>query len=137
MALVTTKGIYALSAMKFLMGNESDKPVKIRHIAAEAHIPQNFLELILLDLKKAGFLKSIKGAHGGYLLNMNVHEIMINELLEAVEDNPFELISKTQSKALEMFWYDMGDEIEALFKKPLTTLKSYDEKVAAESMYYI
>ena len=137
MALITTKGIYALAAMKFLMNDESNKAVKIKHIASSANIPQNFLELILVDLKKAGFLRSMKGAYGGYLLNMEPNNIMINELLDAVEDNPFEITSKTKSKALEMFWYDMGDEVESLFKRPLTTLKTYDEKAAGENMYYI
>ena len=62
---ISSKTIYAVAALQEL-GSIPDKEVlKIKEIAANASIPQNFLEQILLELKKQGLLTSIKGAHGG------------------------------------------------------------------------
>ena len=86
MAGITSKGMYGLAAMYQLMQSDKNKPVQIRQIAKSANIPQNYLEQILVLLKRNGLVKSIRGANGGYMLQKNPQEITIYEILNILED---------------------------------------------------
>ena len=63
---LSTKGEYASRAMLELSRRYQDGPIHSREISKAQEIPQNFLEQILLLLKRAGYLKSRKGQKGGY-----------------------------------------------------------------------
>lgn len=66
--MLSKKTKYAINALVYLAKVESKTPVLISEIAESEHIPQKFLEAILLDLKNAGILNSKKGKGGGYYL---------------------------------------------------------------------
>ena len=64
--MLTQRSRYALRAMLFLAEQPaSGAPVPMNKIAAEANVPRKFLELILADLREAGFLHSHRGKMGG------------------------------------------------------------------------
>ena len=63
----------------------SGEPVQIRRIADELGIPSRFLVQILLQLKGAGLVTSVRGAGGGYLLNRPPQEITLAEALDIME----------------------------------------------------
>ena len=64
---ITYKGDYALKAILDLALNYG-RLVTIHELAARADMPLKFLEQVLLDLKKGGFVESRRGKVGGYLL---------------------------------------------------------------------
>ena len=64
--MLSKKTQYALQALSYMVGKDTDQPILIAEIAEEKHIPLKFLENILLELRKAGFLDSKKGKNGGY-----------------------------------------------------------------------
>ena len=66
--MITKKAKYALNALVYLSKEYNKGPVLISQIAENEKIPQKFLELILLDLKRIGILNSKKGKGGGYYL---------------------------------------------------------------------
>lgn len=66
--MLSKKTKYALKAMQYLAGAKDRGPVLIAEIAGQEGIPRKFLEAILLELKKEGFLGSRKGKGGGYFL---------------------------------------------------------------------
>ena len=66
--MLSKKTKYAINALVYLAKVETKTPVLISEIAESEHIPQKFLEAILLDLKNAGILNSKKGKGGGYYL---------------------------------------------------------------------
>ena len=66
--MLSKKTKYAINALVYLAKMETKTPVLISEIAESEHIPQKFLEAILLDLKNAGILNSKKGKGGGYYL---------------------------------------------------------------------
>ncbi len=101
---LSTKTIYAVAALYELDLRGSDKAVKIKDIASAAAIPQNFLEQILLSLKKAGILQSTKGAYGGYKLNKPLNEITLVNIIDILEDGYFQKEHKTGNAALSLFW---------------------------------
>ncbi len=60
-------------------------PVAMTRIAAEATVPRKFLELILADLREAGFLLSTRGKMGGYRLAKPSHLISMGEIIRVIE----------------------------------------------------
>ena len=66
--------------------------VKIRDIAAEEDLPEKFLEAILLDLKRARIVDSLRGAHGGYQLKRSPKKISLGEVIRRIDGPlaPFE-----------------------------------------------
>ena len=63
----------------------SDQPTKIRDIATSEGIPQQFLELILLDLKNARLVESVRGIKGGYRLRRPPSEIFLGEIIRMID----------------------------------------------------
>lgn len=66
--VLSKKAKYAINALVYLGKRYEQGPILIAQIAEAQHIPQKFLESILLDLKNAGILNSKKGKGGGYYL---------------------------------------------------------------------
>ena len=60
-------------------------PIKVRDIASEADLPGKFLELILLELKNARIVESIRGAKGGYQLRRPPSEIRLSEVIRLID----------------------------------------------------
>src|SRR5437773_12517075 len=92
---ISKKGLYALEAMIRLARNYPE-PAKMHSIAAAEDIPQKFLELILLDLKTARFVDSLRGAQGGYLLRRPPQNIFLGEIIRAI-DGPLAPIADNES----------------------------------------
>lgn len=65
---ISQKGLYALKAMTMLARRCDQGAIRIRDIAYEEELPEKFLELILLELKNARMVESVRGAKGGYRL---------------------------------------------------------------------
>ena len=59
--------------------------IKIREIAAESDLPEKFLELILLELKNARIVDSVRGARGGYQLRRDPAEIPLSDIIRLVD----------------------------------------------------
>jgi len=88
---ITYKGDYALKALLQLALNHHDEPsdqagvMSITEIARRGDMPVKFLEQILLALRRGGFVKSRRGASGGFLLARLPGEITIGEVLRFIE----------------------------------------------------
>lgn len=85
--MVSKKCKYALRAIFELALRNSSDPVKIHDIAASQAIPQRFLEIILAELKHAGFLESRRGNDGGYLLAQPPDKLTVGEIITFFESN--------------------------------------------------
>lgn len=88
---ISQRGLYALQALTVLAEHPTGV-VKIREIAREEELPEKFLEAILLDLKRARIVDSIRGAHGGYQLKRPPKKIFLGEVLRRIDGPlaPFE-----------------------------------------------
>ena len=82
---ISTKGRYALRMMLELSMNEKDKPVRIREIAEKQSISDKYLEQIISILNKAGFVRSIRGPQGGYMLTRDPSEYTVGDILRLTE----------------------------------------------------
>lgn len=89
---VTYKGDYALKTILDLSLNYGHGPVSIHDLARRADIPAKFLEQILLDLKRGGFVESRRGKVGGYLLAKPPPQIKLGEVIRFI-DGPIEPVA--------------------------------------------
>ena len=83
--MISKKTKYGLKALSYLAKQEPNIPVSILEIATTQNISQKFLEAILLDLKKRGFLGSKKGKGGGYYLLKPAKEISVAAVFRVLE----------------------------------------------------
>jgi Rrf2 family protein len=82
---VSQKGLYALQALMVLARRYHQGAIKIREIAYEEDLPEKFLELILLELKNARIVESVRGAKGGYQLRRPPSEIFLSEIIRLID----------------------------------------------------
>jgi Rrf2 family protein len=82
---ISQKGLYALQAMMTLARRYEQGAIKIRDIAGESDLPEKFLELILLELKNARIVDSVRGARGGYRLRRAPSEIRLSEIIRLID----------------------------------------------------
>src|ERR1700686_5066554 len=82
---VSQKGLYALQAMMLLTRRYTQGAIRIRDIAYEENLPEKFLELILLELKNARMVESVRGAKGGYRLRRAPSEIRLSEIIRLID----------------------------------------------------
>ena len=93
---ISQKGLYAFRALSVLTRRYNQGPIRIREIAEEEHLPEKFLELILLDLKNARIVESTRGARGGYELRRPPSEIFMSEVIRTI-DGPLSPIGDVES----------------------------------------
>jgi Rrf2 family transcriptional regulator, cysteine metabolism repressor len=82
---ISQKGLYALKAMTMLARRFNDGAIRIRDIAYEEELPEKFLELILLELKNARIVESVRGAKGGYRLRRPPDQITLAEIIRLID----------------------------------------------------
>lgn len=82
---ISTKGRYAVRVMLDLAQNDTGSCIKVKDIAARQGISEKYLEQIIASLSRAGYLKSTRGAQGGYLLSMEPEEYTVGMILRVTE----------------------------------------------------
>lgn len=82
---ISTKGRYALRLMLDLANNENGKPRSIKEIAKKEEISDKYLEQIISILNSAGFVRSIRGAQGGYVLKREPKDYTVGMILRLTE----------------------------------------------------
>ncbi len=84
---ISAKGRYGLRAIIDLAINSTGDHVALYSIAQRQDISENYLEQMFSTLRKAGIVKSVKGAQGGYILASMPSEIKLGTVLRALEGN--------------------------------------------------
>ena len=128
MPLISTKGVYGLTAMYELSKHQEDTPMQIKEISANANIPQNYLEQLLSKLRRAELVKSIRGARGGYILAKSAKEIKIVDILIALEDDIKIIDAKAENPILNIFFDESKTSMKKIFDVTLDKLDEYQEK---------
>ena len=82
---ISTKGRYALRLMIDLAENSSGNPVSLKDVAKRQGISDKYLEQIISVLNKAGYVRSVRGAQGGYLLKSDPETYTVGMILRQTE----------------------------------------------------
>lgn len=124
---LSTKGEYASRAMLELSLHWPQRSMHIRDISSAQHIPERFLEQILLMLKRAGYLRSRKGPKGGYLLAKPPSQITVAEVIRVMDGPlaPIDCVSVTAhevcpleaSCGLRWLWKDVRDSVARILER--------------------
>jgi len=111
---------YALEAMLALTESGDGRPIQVRAISQEHGIPVRFLEQIMASLKKAGLVRSVRGARGGYLLGGPSGSIRVAQVIQAVEGPIREEDAETEpgppaTQVVHALWHEAQDTVRAVF----------------------
>ncbi|CDD56406.1 Rrf2 family transcriptional regulator [[Bacteroides] pectinophilus] len=82
---ISTRGRYALRMMLDLAVNNNGEPIRLKDISKRQGISDKYLEQIISILNKAGFVRSIRGPQGGYMLNREPKEYTVGMILRLTE----------------------------------------------------
>ncbi len=88
---VTTWGEYGLIVSLHLARRAVEGPVAARELAEQEKLPHDYVEQILLRLRRAGVVESVRGAKGGYHLAREPRAVTVKDVLEATEHVTFEV----------------------------------------------
>jgi Rrf2 family protein len=88
---ITTLAEYGVICALHLARRVSDGPITGREIAEVEQLPADYVEQILLRLRRAGIIRSTRGAHGGYALAKDAIDISIRDVIAASETTTFDL----------------------------------------------
>jgi len=134
--MLSMKAKYGLRALASLAKEYGKGPLLISDISSRERIPKKFLEIILLDLKKKGFLQSKKGKGGGYYLNRVPSTISVGQLIRAL-DGPLALLPCVSQMAYERCAECPDEEtcgIRSVFKEVREATVAILEKTTLEDM---
>lgn len=117
---ISTKGRYALRLMLDLALNDSGAPIRLKDAARRQEISEKYLEQIISVLNKAGYVRSIRGPQGGYVLQKRPKEYTVGMILRLTEGSlaPVECVEYDQSGcerenncATRILWKKLNDAI--------------------------
>ena len=93
---ISTKGRYAVRMMLDLATNYAGEPVRLKDMARRQEISEKYLEQIVSILNKAGFVRSVRGAQGGYVLQREPKDYTVGMILRLTEGSlaPVECVSE-------------------------------------------
>ena len=124
---LTTKGRYAVMAMADLALFRDKGPINLTDISLRQNISLAYLEQIFIKLKKNNLVKSVRGAKGGYVLEVSPDEIKISDIISAVDEEVKMLNCKKESKRgcnnkstkciTHNLWDQLGQHINNFFEK--------------------
>lgn len=138
---ISTKGRYALRLMIDLALNNTGEPVSLKDIAKRQEISDKYLEQIISVLNKAKYVKSIRGAQGGYVLTKRPEEYTVGMILRLTEGSlaPVACVEDDTSCdrmcdcATILVWKKMNDAInEVVDNITLADLVDYELQKAGE-----
>ena len=82
---LSTKGRYGVKAMFDLAQNYGSGPIPLNTIARRNNISEHYLEQLIAVLRKAGLVKSVRGAQGGYILSKSPETITVGDIIRVLE----------------------------------------------------
>ena len=124
---LNTKGRYAVMAMADLASNINIGATSLSEISLRQNISLAYLEQIFIKLKKNNLVKSIRGAKGGYVLEISPENIKISNIIAAVDEEVKTLNCKKESKKgcnnksykciTHNLWDQLDQHINSFFEK--------------------
>jgi Rrf2 family transcriptional regulator, iron-sulfur cluster assembly transcription factor len=128
---LTRRGHYSVKAMLDLVVWSKQQPASVKAIAKRQSIPAPYLEKLLIELRQAGLVQSMRGMHGGYLLARSAKQISLGDILAAVGEHADLLprLAPNSEQADDWVTY-------ALWQRLHQKLKDALYSISLEDLYY-
>lgn len=142
---ISTKGRYGLRAIIDLVLNSNDEHVSLISIADRQDISKSYLEQVFSALRKAGIVKSVKGAQGGYILAHDTSKITVGTILRALEgdlsvvdEESMDVSNRIESCIRVNIWNQIDEKINEIVDHiTLEDIVNDYKKNSENLMYYI
>ncbi|MCA1025370.1 MULTISPECIES: cysteine metabolism transcriptional regulator CymR [Cytobacillus] len=137
---ISTKGRYGLTIMIELAKKYGEGPVSLKTIAQANDLSEHYLEQLIAPLRNAGFVKSIRGAYGGYILGDEPSKITSGDIIRVLEGpiSPVEGIENEEPAKREL-WMRIRDAVkEVLDNTTIEDLANHKDTGESDAyMFYI
>lgn len=134
---ISTKGRYGLMLMVDLGMNEGSSPVSLKSVAERQNLSEHYLEQLIAPLRNAGFVRSIRGAYGGYVLAKGKQEITVKDLILTLE-GPLTIVDEDFDDGLDELWTRLRESLLSVMEAvTLDDLVEMKQKRDGTFMYYI
>jgi Rrf2 family transcriptional regulator, cysteine metabolism repressor len=121
---LSTRGRYGLRAMIDMAQTDNKGPIATRTIAERQGISERYLEQLMVPLKRAGLVKSVRGSQGGYMLTSDPESITAGDIIRVLEGPiaPVDCVSETNPESCQredycvtrILWAQVRDSITAV-----------------------
>ena len=140
---ISTKGRYGLRILLDLAIHQSEKkPRLIRDIAKSQQISEKYISRLVIALRKAGMIRSIRGVNGGFHLAMKPEEITLLDVIEVME-GPISIVDCVKAPkrcsmhancAPREIWCSLNEDIRGLMRRTTLAdiLASYEKQNAGD-----
>lgn len=134
---ISTKGRYGLMLLVDLAANECGAPISLKAVAERQGLSEHYLEQLIAPLRNAGFVKSVRGAYGGYTLAKGKREITPADVILTLE-GPLQIVDGEVSDGLDELWSNLSSSILTVLES-VTLQDLVDMKLRQDGtyMYYI
>ena len=128
---LTTRGHYSVKALLDLSLQRANSPTSVRAIAKRQQLPAPYLEKLLIEMRRAGLVESVRGATGGYKLARSPAQISLGQILEAVGETiePLSHHSPDADRAEDWVTFSIWNRLDKKLKEALYS-------ISLEDLYY-
>jgi len=145
---LSTRGEYGLRAMFDLAQHYGEGPIPIKSVAERQDISEHYLEQLIAVLRKAGLVKSVRGAQGGYILSRDPEEITVGDIIRVLEGPiaPVDCLNAGEGEGCERaetcvtrdIWEKVRDSIsDVLDSFTLADMVARASKMQQDDKYYM
>jgi Rrf2 family transcriptional regulator, iron-sulfur cluster assembly transcription factor len=128
---LTTRGHYSVKALLDLSLQPKSTPTSVKAIAQRQDLPAPYLEKLLIELRRAGLVESVRGSQGGYQLARSPAHISLGQILEAVGETLEPLPHHTPEAEQAADWVTL-----TLWHRLHQKLKEALYSITLEDLYY-
>ncbi len=128
---LTTRGHYSVKALLDLSLQPDYGPASVKNIAQRQEIPAPYLEKLLIELRRVGIVRSLRGVQGGYQLARPPAQISVGQILEAVGETLEPLAGFTPTSRQAGDWVTVS-----LWHRLHQKLKEALYSISLEDLYY-
>jgi len=128
---LTTRGHYSVKALLDLCLQSGYGPISVKAIAQRQDLPAPYLEKLLIELRRAGLVVSVRGAQGGYQLARSPAQISLEQILDAVGEriDPLPQHQPDAEQAEDWVTFTIWHQLHRKLKEAL-------QAISLEDLYY-
>lgn len=117
---ISTKGRYGLMLLVDLAEHDGTQPVSLKSVADRQGLSEHYLEQLIAPLRNAGFVRSIRGAYGGYVLARPQSELTVLDIILTLE-GPLTIVDDEVEDGLGDLWTRLRQSVTSVLES--VTLK--------------
>ena len=117
--------------------NGGSNPVSLKSVAERQNLSEHYLEQLIAPLRNAGYVRSIRGAYGGYVLAKEQRDISVKDIVLTLE-GPLTIVDEDVNDGMDALWDKLRESILSVMESvTLEDLVAMRQRQHGSFMYYI